>query len=229
MNRSSIEISFEKEDPMASPTLLRSLVLRLPGRCLGLGALAGLLLGALAASPGPAAAQQLVDPAGDYRLNPGDVIEISVWKEPELQREVLLLPDGNIAFPLVGTLKAAGRTPGEIQAAVEERLMRYFPEPVVTVSILRVAGNKLYVTGQVNQPGQFTVEQPIDVLQAIALAGGLTAFADEDDIYVLRRAPDGSQSALAFDYDAVADGSDLSTNVVLQQGDVVVVPTAGLF
>ncbi len=177
-------------------------------------------------APRDAAAQQL---ASDYRLNPGDVIEISVWKEPELQREVLLLPDGNIAFPLVGTVKAAGRTPGEIQSLVEERLTRYFPEPVVTVSILRVAGNKLYVTGQVNQPGQFTVDQPVDVLQAIALAGGLTAFADEDDIYVLRRAQDGSQRALAFDYDDVSDGSDLSTNIVLQQGDVVVVPTAGLF
>ncbi len=208
---------------MARPTLLRSLFPRLAGLCLGLAAAAGLA----AAS---ASAQQLVTPTqGSYRLNPGDVIEISVWKEPELQREVLLLPDGNIAFPLVGTVQAAGRTPDEIQAEVEERLTRFFPEPVVTVSILQVAGNKLYVTGQVNQPGQFTVDQPIDVLQAIALAGGLTAFADEDDIYVLRRAADGSQSAIAFDYDDVTDGSDLSSNIVLQQGDVVVVPTAGLF
>ena len=200
-----------------------SLVPRLLGLCLGLAVAAGLLATA-------ATAQQIVTPtAGSYRLNPGDVIEISVWKEPELQREVLLLPDGNIAFPLVGTVQAAGRTPDEIQAEVEERLTRFFPEPVVTVSILRVAGNKLYVTGQVNQPGQFTVDQPVDVLQAIALAGGLTAFADEDDIYVLRRDQDGSQSAIAFDYDDVTDGSDLSSNIVLQQGDVVVVPTAGLF
>ena len=200
-----------------------SLVPRLLGLSLGLAVATGLLAAA-------AAAQQIVAPtAGSYRLNPGDVIEISVWKEPELQREVLLLPDGNIAFPLVGTVQAAGRTPDEIQAEVEQRLTRFFPEPVVTVSILRVAGNKLYVTGQVNQPGQFTVDQPVDVLQAIALAGGLTAFADEDDIYVLRRDQDGSQSAIAFDYDDVTDGSDLSSNIVLQQGDVVVVPTAGLF
>ena len=222
---------------MASPTATRPVSTSLFSRlCLppsrsrllpGLGLALALALGLCLAAPlaGPAAAQG----GGEYRLNPGDVIEISVWKEPELQREVLLLPDGNLAFPLVGTVQAAGRTPGEIQALVEERLTRFFPEPVVTVSILRVAGNKLYVTGQVNQPGQFTVDQPVDVLQAIALAGGLTAFADEDDIYVLRRAQDGSQSALAFDYDDVSDGSDLSTNVVLQQGDVVVVPTAGLF
>lgn len=208
---------------MVRPTLPRSLVQRLLGLSLGLAIAAGLLTAA-------ATAQQIVTPtAGSYRLNPGDVIEISVWKEPELQREVLLLPDGNVAFPLVGTVQAAGRTPDEIQAEVEERLTRFFPEPVVTVSILRVAGNKLYVTGQVNQPGQFTVDQPVDVLQAIALAGGLTAFADEDDIYVLRRDQDGSQSAIAFDYDDVTDGSDLSSNIVLQQGDVVVVPTAGLF
>ena len=200
-----------------------SLVPRLLGLSLSLAIAAGLLAAA-------ATAQQIVAPTADsYRLNPGDVIEISVWKEPELQREVLLLPDGNIAFPLVGTVQAAGRTPDEIQAEVEQRLTRFFPEPVVTVSILRVAGNKLYVTGQVNQPGQFTVDQPVDVLQAIALAGGLTAFADEDDIYVLRRDQDGSQSAIAFDYDDVTDGSDLSSNIVLQQGDVVVVPTAGLF
>ena len=208
---------------MVRATLPWCLVPRLLGLCLGLAVAAALVAA-------PAAAQQLVAPkAGDYRLNPGDIIEISVWKEPELQREVLLLPDGNIAFPLVGTVQAAGRTPGEIQAKVEERLTRFFPEPVVTVSILQVAGNKLYVTGQVNQPGQFTVDQPVDVLQAIALAGGLTAFADEDDIYVLRRAQDGTQSAIAFDYDDVTDGSDLSSNIVLQQGDVVVVPTAGLF
>ncbi len=223
---------------MASPTANRPVSMPLPKSakrgvakstrpaCLLLAFALALLCATAPLAPRDAAAQQL---ASDYRLNPGDVIEISVWKEPELQREVLLLPDGNIAFPLVGTVKAAGRTPGEIQSLVEERLTRYFPEPVVTVAILRVAGNKLYVTGQVNQPGQFTVEQPVDVLQAIALAGGLTAFADEDDIYVLRRAQDGSQSALAFDYDDVSDGSDLSTNVVLQQGDVVVVPTAGLF
>ena len=160
------------------------LVPRLLRLCLGLSVAAALVMA-------PATAQQLVTPtAGDYRLNPGDIIEISVWKEPELQREVLLLPDGNIAFPLVGTVQAAGRTPSEIQAEVEERLTRFFPEPVVTVSILQVAGNKLYVTGQVNQPGQFTVDQPVDVLQAIALAGGLTAFADEADIYVLRRVQD---------------------------------------
>ena len=208
---------------MVRPNLPRSLFPRLIGLCLGLSVAAALV-------SAPATAQQLVTPtAGDYRLNPGDIIEISVWKEPELQREVLLLPDGNIAFPLVGTVQAAGRTPSEIQAEVEERLTRFFPEPVVTVSILQVAGNKLYVTGQVNQPGQFTVDQPVDVLQAIALAGGLTAFADEDDIYVLRRAQDGTQSAIAFDYDDVTDGSDLSSNIVLQQGDVVVVPTAGLF
>ena len=201
---------------MVRPSLPRSLFPRLVALCLGLTVAAGLAAASAAAQ-------------GSYRLNPGDVIEISVWKEPELQREVLLLPDGNIAFPLVGTVQAAGRTPDEIQTEVEERLTRFFPEPVVTVSILRVAGNKLYVTGQVNQPGQFTVDQPIDVLQAIALAGGLTAFADEDDIYVLRRAQDGTQSAIAFDYDDVTDGSDLSSNIVLQQGDVVVVPTAGLF
>ena len=208
---------------MVRPNLPRSLFPRLIGLCFGLSVAAALVIA-------PATAQQLVTPtAGDYRLNPGDIIEISVWKEPELQREVLLLPDGNIAFPLVGTVQAAGRTPSEIQTEVEERLTRFFPEPVVTVSILQVAGNKLYVTGQVNQPGQFTVDQPVDVLQAIALAGGLTAFADEDDIYVLRRAQDGTQSAIAFDYDDVTDGSDLSSNIVLQQGDVVVVPTAGLF
>ena len=208
---------------MVRPNLPRSLFPHLIGLCLGLSIAAALV-------SAPATAQQLVTPtAGDYRLNPGDIIEISVWKEPELQREVLLLPDGNIAFPLVGTVQAAGRTPSEIQTEVEERLTRFFPEPVVTVSILQVAGNKLYVTGQVNQPGQFTVDQPVDVLQAIALAGGLTAFADEDDIYVLRRAQDGTQSAIAFDYDDVTDGSDLSSNIVLQQGDVVVVPTAGLF
>ncbi len=157
-----------------------------------------------------------------YLLNPGDVLQVSVWKEEGLQRDVLVLPDGMISFPLAGHLKAAGRTALEVQDALVERIKQYIPEPVITVSVASVAGNKIYVIGQVNRPGEFPVTHRIDVMQALSLAGGLTPFADDDDIKVLRR-ENGKQLALPFDYSEVKKGKQLHLNVVLKSGDIVVV------
>ena len=168
--------------------------------------------------PAPALAQE-----GPYRLNPGDVLQVSVWKEEGLQRDVLVLPDGMISFPLAGHLMAAGRTAQEVQDALVERIKKYIPEPVITVSVPSVAGNKIYVIGQVNRPGEFLATHRIDVMQALSLAGGLTPFADEDDIKVLRR-ENGKQLALPFDYSEVKKGKSLELNVVLKSGDIVVVP-----
>lgn len=160
---------------------------------------------------------------GGYLLNPGDVLQISVWKEEGLERQVLVLPDGMISFPLAGHLKAAGRTAQEVQAELSKRIEQYIPEPVVTVSVATVGGNKIYVIGQVNRPGEFLATRRIDVMQALSLAGGLTAFADENAIKVLRR-KGGKEVAIPFDYSAVKKGTKLELNVVLQSGDVVVVP-----
>jgi len=177
---------------------------------------AGLLLCLLS---WPASAQE-----DRYRLNPGDVLDVSVWKEEGMHREVLVLPDGMISFPLAGHLMAAGKTPQDVQKNLTERLRKFFPDSPITVSVARTLGNKIYVVGQVNNPGEFPATHNIDVMQSLSLAGGLTAFGDEDDIKILRRKKDGTLRALSFDYSAVKNGNDLETNIPLKSGDVVVVP-----
>ena len=157
-----------------------------------------------------------------YTLNPGDVLDISVWKEEEMSRKVVVLPDGTISFPLAGHMTVSGFTAAKVQDELVKRIKKYIAEPVVTVSVVEVLGNKIYVIGQVQRPGQFIVSSPIDVLQALSLAGGLTPFGDEDDIKILR-GQGAAQSVLNFDYSAVKRGNKLHQNVLLKPGDVVLV------
>jgi polysaccharide export outer membrane protein len=159
-----------------------------------------------------------------YALNPGDVLQVSVWREPELSREVLVRPDGKINFPLVGDVVAAGRTPEDVQADIVERLDQYVPDAVATVAVMNTAGNKIYVLGKVLRPGEFTASQALDVMQALAMAGGLNQFAAGNKIKVLRRSVDGRQRSISFRYSDVEEGRNLQTNIILQSGDVVVVP-----
>jgi polysaccharide export outer membrane protein len=187
---------------------------------------------ALLALGGPAFAQNPIGagnvPGGDYEIGPDDLLEVSVWKEKDLQREVLVRPDGWITFPLVGNLRAKGRTALDIQEEITTRLRKYIPDPVVTVSIKKVAGYKIYVIGKVNKPGEYVVGRYVDVLQALTLAGGLTPFAAEGDIRVLRKqeTEDGTvkEIVLPFDYADVKKGRGLQQNIFLKSGDVVVVP-----
>ena len=158
-----------------------------------------------------------------YHLQPGDVITVSVWKETELQTEVLVRPDGGFSFPLAGDVEAVGKTVDEIRVVLVDRLKRYIPSPVVTVAVKLIGGNRIYVVGRVNHAGDFPLSSPLDVMQAIALAGGTTPFAAINDIVILRR-QNGEQQALHFHYSDVARGRELSQNVLLQTGDTVVVP-----
>lgn len=168
-----------------------------------------------------------IKPAGvdlpSYRLHPGDVITVSVWKETDLQAEVLVRPDGGFSFPLAGEVEASGKTVEEIRSVLTERLKRFIPTPVVTVAVKQIMGNRIYVVGRVNRAGDFPLSAPIDVMQAIALAGGATPFAAINDIVILRR-QNGAQQALRFHYSDVARGRDLAQNILLQGGDTVVVP-----
>ena len=158
-----------------------------------------------------------------YLVQPGDVLEVSVWREEYLEREVAVQPDGMISFPLTGVLQAAGRNVGEIQEAVAARLSQFIPDPVVTVSIKEIRGNRIYVIGQVQRPGQFIMNPTIDIVQALALAGGTTPFAELNDIRVLRRT--GVQlQAIEFRYGDVEKGRNLQQNIILQSGDVIIVP-----
>ena len=169
-----------------------------------------------------------------YRINGGDLLHISVYGEPNLDRDVPVQPDGGIAFPLVGNLNARGMTLQELQREIASNLResQYFPnltDNEVTVSMVRATGNSVSVVGQVEQPGTFAYDTQLDVMQALSLAGGLTPFASKDDIKILRRDRTGAQTAILFDYSEVEDGENLEKNILLQGGDVVVVPQAGLF
>lgn len=162
---------------------------------------------------------------GDYQINSGDVLEIFVWNEEALTREVVVRSDGFVSIPLGGEFKAGGQTPAQLGEAITVALGKYLNDkPVVNVSLKSMAGNLIYVLGKVNRPGAYPVTARVDVTQALAWAGGLNEFADEGDIQVLRRDESGAQRALTFDYSDVKTGDNLETNIVLQSGDVVIVP-----
>lgn len=182
-----------------------------------------LILLALASGLGSVQAQENVAAGEAYRVQPGDLLFISVWKEPELQKEVLLRPDGAFTFPLCGEIDARNKTVEDLRVELTGRLSRYIPDLVVTVSVLQINGNRVFVIGQVNEPGQFIVNPRVDVMQALSMAGGTTPFADLKNIRILRRNGD-DQIALEFRYDDVIRGRDLEQNIILQSGDVVVVP-----
>jgi polysaccharide export outer membrane protein len=210
---------------MRSPLLLAVGVTRRVLRA-SIAVVAMLTVGGFAWAQNPIGAGSV--PGGDYEIGPDDLLEVSVWKEKDLQREVLVRPDGWITFPLVGNLRAKGRTALDIQEEITTRLRKYIPDPVVTVSIKKVAGYKIYVIGKVNKPGEYVVGRYVDVLQALTLAGGLTPFAAEGDIRVLRKqeTEDGTvkEIVLPFDYADVKKGRGLQQNIFLKSGDVVVVP-----
>ncbi len=158
-----------------------------------------------------------------YLIQPGDVMAISVWKEKDLQVKSLVLPDGTISFPLVGEIQAADRTVPQIRQEIITRLAKYMPDPVVTVAVLKDNGNQVYVIGEVKQAGAFVATRYLDVMQALSLAGGMTPYASENDIEILRRV-NGKETAIPFEYAEVKSGKDLGQDIVLQAGDVVVVP-----
>ena len=172
-------------------------------------------------SLGVASATALVD--SSYRLGPEDVMLISVWKDEQLTREVVLRPDGAFSFPLVGEIQAADRTVEDIRGELVKRLTKYMPNPNVSVAILKVLSYKVYVVGRVNKPGEYLIGHYTDVLQALSLAGGLTPFAAENDIKVMRRVK-GQQMAIPFRYSNVRNGNNLEQNILLQRGDVIMVP-----
>jgi polysaccharide export outer membrane protein len=159
----------------------------------------------------------------DYRLQPGDVLIVSVWKEGDLTSEILVRPDGGITMPLAGEIAAAGHSVEEVRTAIDERLRKFIPDPVVTVVLKQTLGNQIFVIGKVNRPGQYPINRPIDVMQALSLAGGMTPFASVDHIRILRR--DGErQITMTFRYSDVERGRALQQNILLQSGDTVVVP-----
>ncbi|MBS0379244.1 MAG: polysaccharide biosynthesis/export family protein [Proteobacteria bacterium] len=171
--------------------------------------------------PAPAASTSPGDES--YLVQPGDMLTVAVWKEQELQSDVLVRPDGGLSFPLAGEIEAAGHTVQDIRHTLQQRLSKFIPDPVVTVSVKLAAGSRIFVVGKVNRPGDFPLNRPIDVMQALSLAGGTTPFADVNDIRVLRRSGE-HQEVYRFRYDDVRRGRALAQNILLHSGDTVVVP-----
>ena len=158
-----------------------------------------------------------------FYLGPEDVLEISVWKDEALTKEAVVRPDGMVSFPLIGQISAAGRTVEDLQREIQRRISRYVPDAPVTVMVLKIGSPKVYVVGKVNKPGVYVMGSFLRVMQALAMAGGTTTFADRDDIMVIREEK-GTQRFIKFNYDKVASGKDLHKNIPLKPGDTLVVP-----
>jgi len=160
----------------------------------------------------------------DYKLHPGDKVIVGVYDDPKLlPQEITITPDGKISYPLVGELVAGGKTVEQVRVEMAAKLKKYISDPIATVIVTGVLGNVVYVIGQVNKPGAFVMNPTINVLQALSLAGGGNPYAKLDGIIVIRSAG-GTQRVLPFKYGAVSGGKDLTQNVQLESGDVVVVP-----
>ncbi len=158
-----------------------------------------------------------------YLLRQGDTVKISVWKEDSLTQEVKVLPDGSITLPLAGRVEVGGLSTPEVEQRITEKLKKFLPDPVVTVVISAIDGNRAYVMGKVARPGQLIISGPTTVLQAISIMGGFDKFADEGGIKVIRNKADG-QEILPVRYKDIISGKDMSTNIQLKAGDTLVVP-----
>jgi polysaccharide biosynthesis/export protein len=171
-----------------------------------------------------AAAQEAASPFGpDYLIGPGDVLEISVWKEEALTKAVVVLPDGRISFPLIGQVQAADRTVADLKQEITKRIVKYAPKEEVNLEVKQVNSMLVYVIGRVNQPGRFVLNTNVDVLQALSIAGGLNPFAKRNQIKIYRK-EGGKTTIYNFSYDDVTDGEKLQQNITLKRGDVIVVP-----
>lgn len=181
------------------------------------------VLGLLCLLASTGRAEEPAASSDSYRLQAGDVLTVSVWKETDLTAEIFVRPDGFISFPLSGDVQAANHTVSELRDALEERVRKLVPEAAVSVLLKLPQGNRIYVLGKVQKPGDFMMVRPTDVMQAVALAGGTTPFADLNDIRILRR-ENGRQISLPFRYGDVERGRRLDQNILLRGGDTVVVP-----
>lgn len=164
----------------------------------------------------------IVDNVNDYRIGPEDLLDISVWKNPELSRTVPVRPDGKVSLPLVNDIQAAGLTPNALRQQLIDRLTEFIPAPEVAVIVREVHSMKVAVVGAVKTPGRYELRSAATVLEMIALAQGFTDFASRDRIVILRE-ENGESKRIPFNYRKVASG-DEQANLVVQAGDIIVVP-----
>ena len=158
-----------------------------------------------------------------YKLNQGDTLFISVFGDETLKKEVKVLPDGSISFPLAGRIEVANTSTPEVEKTLTEKLKTYLSDPNVSVVVTNTDGNRVYIIGKVLKPGPFALVAPTTVLQALSYAGGLDKFADLKEIKVLRNGGKG-QVTIPVNYDKLINGQDLDSNILLHTGDTILVP-----
>jgi polysaccharide export outer membrane protein len=174
----------------------------------------------------PAAAGVAAKPATDdpnYMIGAQDVLDISVWKEPEVSRTVPVRPDGKISLPLLNDVQAAGLTPSQLAAQLTESLKKFVANPQVTVIVTTINSQRVYIMGEVIRAGAYPLLPGMTVLQGLSSAGGFTQFANLKKIYVLRQ-ENGKQVKLPFNYKEVVGGKNPDQNITLKAGDTIVVP-----
>ncbi len=176
-----------------------------------------------AQAPAPPAPPAPAEEVLSYSVAPGDVLRIAVWKEPELSGDVFVRLDGMITVPLVGDIRAAGKTTGQIAAEVRDGLRPFLETPQVTVTVTQAVSARFYVIGEVTTSGAFPLTGRITVLQALALAGGFREFAKRERIVVIREAR-GERKAIPFNFRDLEAGINLEQNIVVEAGDTVIVP-----
>jgi polysaccharide export outer membrane protein len=164
----------------------------------------------------------ILNNANDYKIGPEDLLDISVWKNPELSRTVPVRPDGKVSLPLVNDIQAAGLTPTALRQQLIDRLAEFIPAPEVAVIVREVHSMKVAVVGSVKTPGRYELKSTATVLEMIALAQGFTDFASRDRVVVLRQ-ENGETKRIPFNYRKVAAG-DEQANLIVQSGDIIVVP-----
>ena len=159
----------------------------------------------------------------DYVIGPGDILDISVWKDQALTKLVTVLPDGKIAFPLIGDIQAGGKTVAFLRNELNKKIDEFVPDPDLSVVVQQVNSMLIYVVGRVNHPGRFVLNTNINVLQALAMAGGPNPFAKKNKIIIFRE-NNGKTSVFKFRYDDVSKGEEIKQNIMMKRGDVIVVP-----
>jgi len=159
----------------------------------------------------------------NYIIGPQDVLDISVWKEAELTRQVPVRPDGKISLPLLNDVRAAGLTPNQLAAQITASLKKFVTDPQVTVIVTQINSQRVYILGEVARTGAYPLLPDMTVLQALSSAGGFTQFANKKKIYMLRT-ENGKQTKYPFDYKAVIEGKRPEMDLVLKAGDTIVVP-----
>jgi polysaccharide export outer membrane protein len=172
----------------------------------------------------PASGTPIYGDAPDYEIGAGDVVRVAVWRNPELSAEVPVRPDGRISVPLLGDLQAAGLTTARLREQISAGLSEYVTAPDVTVTVSQVNSKVVYVVGEVLRPAAIPLNRQMRVLDAIAVAGGFSPFADKGDIKVLRPLRDGTIEEHEFHFGRFVKGKKPESNLVLEPGDTIVVP-----